>query len=386
MLVYAAILAAIAAWALLCLIAFRHDTRSGSERAERAWPLQAIAFGLLAMLVGGLPIWVTRLPVSVEYPWDRLTLPLMLGATLVVAGILELLIRPTALRIAVVTGILALSAGVHYQSNMTYVRDAEGLGKFLWQLSWRIPDLEKGTTMVTNDIPLVYYSDNSLTAPLNWMYSPENHSLQMDYMLYYPTVRLGLALSVPEAGLPIHQGYRAVAFDGSTSQMLALQYAPPGCVHVLDVVLDDSMPNLPASLSAWVPLSRLELIQTDAAETTVPPLYPEEPTHDWCYYFEKADLARQRGDWQAVVDLGDEGFAVDHPNDPSERLVFIEGYAHVGQWDRAEELSYEALEQNPAVYRMVCHTWDRIVSDVTAGSEGASAAERVREQAGCEEG
>ena len=386
MLGYAAILAAVAAWALVCLIAFRNNTRSVRERPEHAWPLQAIAFGLLAMLAGGLPIWVTRLPVGVEYPWDRLTLPLMLGATLVVAGILELLIRPTALRIAVVTAILALSAGVHYQSNMTYVRDAEGLGKFLWQLSWRIPDLEKGTTIVTNDIPLLYYSDNSLTAPLNWMYSPENHSLQMDYMLYYPTVRVGLALSVPEAGLPIHQVYRAATFDGSTSQMLALQYAPPGCVHVLDVVLDDSMPNLPASLSAWVPLSRLELIQTDAAETTVPPLYPEEPTHDWCYYFEKADLARQRGDWQAVVDLGDEGFAVDHPNDPSERLVFIEGYARVGQWDRAEELSYEALEQNPAVYRMVCHTWDRIVSDATAGSEEAAAAERVREQARCEEG
>ena len=35
---------------------------------------------------------------------------------------------------------------------------------FLWQLSWRIPGLEKGTTVLTNDIPLRYYSDNSLTA------------------------------------------------------------------------------------------------------------------------------------------------------------------------------------------------------------------------------
>jgi hypothetical protein len=139
------------------------------------------------------------------------------------------------------------------------VKDAEDLGEFLWQLSWRIPGLEKGTTLLTNDIPLRYYSDNSLTAALNWMYAPENHSLQMDYVLYYPTVRVGLALSAPERGLPIHQVYRAASFDGSTSRMLALYYAPPGCVHVLDVVLDDSMPNLPASLSAWVPLSRLSI-------------------------------------------------------------------------------------------------------------------------------
>ncbi len=134
---------------------------------------------------------------------------------------------------------------------------------FLWQLSWSIPGLEKGTTLLTNDIPLRYYSDNTLTAPLNWMYAPENHSLQMDYMLYYPTVRVGLALPTPDRGLPIHQVYRAASFDGSTSQVLALYSSPPGCVHVLDVVLDDSMPNLPASLSAWVPLSRLDLIQAE---------------------------------------------------------------------------------------------------------------------------
>ncbi len=244
----------------------------------------------------------------------------------------------------------------------------------MWQLSWRIPGLEKGTTLLTNDIPLRYYSDNSLTAALNWMYAPENHSLRMDYMLYYPTVRVGLALSAPDRGLPIHQVYRAASFDGSTSQMLALYYAPPGCVHVLDVVLDDSMPNLPANLSAWVPLSRLDLIRAGSEGGPVPPLYPQEPEHNWCYYFEKADLARQLGDWQAVAELGDMAFSVDHPNDPSERLVFIEGYAHVGRLDRAEALSYEALEQNPAVNRMVCHTWERIVRQADLGEEGRSAA------------
>ena len=357
---------------------------SGSAEGEAKlnWPLQALGLGLVAMVVGGLPIWITQLPVGIDYPWDRLTLPLMLGACLVLAGLVEIL-RPPAVRLAVATALLGLSAGVHYQSNMTYVREAQVLGEFLWQLSWRIPGLEKGTTVLTNDIPLRYYSDNSLTAPLNWMYAPENHSLQMDYMLYYPTVRVGLALSRPGPGLPIHQVYRATAFEGSTSQVLALHYAPPGCVHVLDVILDDSMPNLPASLSAWVPLSRLDLIQVDPPESPVPPLYPDEPSHDWCYYFEKADLARQRGDWHAVAGLGDQAFAVDHPNDPSERLVFLEGYAHVGRWERAEELSYAALKQNPAVNRMVCHTWERILREAEVGEGGRAAAGRVREQADC---
>jgi hypothetical protein len=66
-------------------------------------------------------------------------------------------------------------------------------------------------------------------------------------------------------------------------------------------------------------------------------------------------------------------------------LVFIEGYAHMGRLDRAEDLSYEALEQNPAVNRMVCHTWERIERQAELGEEGRSAARRVREQAACDD-
>ncbi len=354
----------------------------GDEWPSR--PLQVVGLGLAAMLAGGLPIWVTQLPVGVDYPWDRLTLPLILGASLVLAGVLELVVHPITLRLGVAAALLGLSAGVHFRSNLTYAREWEGLGSFLWQLSWRVPDLAKGTTVLTNDIPLHYYSDNSLTAPLNWMYSPENHTLEMDYMLYYPTVRVGLALTQPVPDLPIKQAYRAAAFEGSTSQLLALFYNPPGCVHVLDVVLDDSMPNLPRSLSAWVPLSRLDLIQTRASVPRTPPLFADEPAHDWCYYFEKADLARQMGDWRAVADFGDRAFAVDHPNDASERLVFIEGYAHVGRWGRAEELSLQASEQNPAVNRMICNTWERILRQVPADEAAQAAVNRVRERAGCE--
>ena len=66
-------------------------------------------------------------------------------------------------------------------------------------------------------------------------------------------------------------------------------------------------------------------------------------------------------------------------------MVFIEGYAHVGRLDRAEDLSYEALEQNPAVNRMVCHTWERIVLQADLDEEGRSAAARVRDQAACDD-
>ena len=35
----------------------------------------------------------------------------------------------------------------------------------------------------------------------------------------------------------------------------------------------------------------------------IPEIFGAEPPHTWCYYFEKADLARQLQDWQSVLQL-----------------------------------------------------------------------------------
>ena len=79
-------------------------------------------------------------------------------------------------------------------------------------------------------------------------------------------------------------------------------------------------------------------------------LYNPEPAHGWCYYFEKADLARQQGDWQQVAALADQAFGLgDYPNDPTERLPFIEGYAHVERWEQAMELTRQSADISPVM-------------------------------------
>ena len=79
-------------------------------------------------------------------------------------------------------------------------------------------------------------------------------------------------------------------------------------------------------------------------------IFGAEPPRCWCYYFEKADLARQMLDWQQVAQLGDEarqlGF---RPSDSSEWLPFIEGYVQVGRYQDAEEVVSQALSVDPAI-------------------------------------
>jgi hypothetical protein len=57
-----------------------------------------------------------------------------------------------------------------------------------------------------------------------------------------------------------------------------------------------------------------------------------------------------------------------------ERFVFIEGYAHVGDWDRALKLSRESYRvSREYMGPLLCHLWRRIETDTVGGVERTDA-------------
>ena len=168
-------------------------------------------------------------------------------------------------------------------------------------------------------------------------------------MLFYPTNRLDNSLPDLKKDIPVQYDYLAGQFNGNTSESLAFYYAPPACLRLLEPDLDSNnrfilAESLMREASA---LSDETRILNDAL-ARIPAIYGPEPVHGWCYYFEKADLARQRSDWEEVVSLGEAAFKLnDHPNNPVERFVFIEGYAHMGDWERAMRRVLGASRSRP---------------------------------------
>jgi len=112
----------------------------------------------------------------------------------------------------------------------------------------------------------------------------------------------------------------------------------------------------------------------------LPGFYGDEPEHDFCFYFQKADLARQFKDWDSIVKYGESALSLgSHPYEPAEQFVFIEGYAHVGQWQRAVELSRKAYETSPDVMGpMLCRLWERIETETATGLERSGALSEVQ--------
>jgi hypothetical protein len=117
----------------------------------------------------------------------------------------------------------------------------------------------------------------------------------------------------------------------------------------------------------------------------MPGIYGPEPVHGWCYHFQKADLARQFEDWETVTRLGDEAFALnDYPNDPVERFVFIEGYAHAEDWEKAVELSIASYRVSKSYMGpLLCRLWDRIERETEVSAQQQDVIDEVRLEFEC---
>ena len=351
-----AVMAVTAGLVVLCTRGRNQDSDPDRSRRDA---VRAAALGGIAMFLAGWPFWLIRFPVILDFPNDRFTLPFMLGVSLLTGGLLELV--PTQiLKVGLLAILTGMAAGRQVLVADKYAREWELQKSLFWQMTWRIPALEPGTLILMNDGALDYYADNSLSAPLNWIYSPGNTSSQVDYLLFHPRSRLGGSLPAVEPELPINYRLVDTPFDGNTSQTLALDFNPPGCLRVLDPDLDPVNRSLHETMRTAASFSRSDLILLEG-DPVVPALFGPEPGHGWCYYFAKAGLEYQRGDWKEVVNLGDAAMAQGlYPSYPHDWLIFIEAYAYTGAWNRAQEVTTYLSIVVPDLEALFCRLWQRI--------------------------
>lgn len=377
---YFTIVVVVGVLAVLLLTKLRNEEiRSIPERV--GWP---IGLGVIAILAAGGPYWLAKLPMSLSFPTSRYTISFMLGVSLILAGVLE--IFPSRIRLMLAVGLIALAAGRQAWWADSFRRDWTTQKSLFWQMIWRAPALSPGTTILMNQGPLNYYADNSLGAPLNWIYDPDNHSEQINYVLFFPTSRVSGSLPGLQPGLPITYNYLISEFAGNTSQVVSFYYHPPGCLRVLDPEIDPQNRLIPeTSLMREAALLSSTTWILPEAKARMPEIYYPEPVHAWCYYFEQADLARQLKDWSRIATLGEVAFNLnDHPNDPVERFVFIEGYAHTGDWSKVIELSLTSYKVSPSyVGPLLCRLLTRIDLETSASNNKQSSLNELRSKFNC---
>ena len=297
---------------------------------------------------------------------------MMLGGSLFALGLIELLIRNARAKNFVFALLIALGIGQQFFNANIFRRDWAKQQEIYWQLAWRIPAMEPGTVLLTDQMPIDYETDLSFTAPINWMYAPDYTRSDLPYALLYVEKRLGrVALPSLEKNTNIDLSFRTVNFRGSTSQAIVIHMPKNGCLRVLDPVLGDEITYNGQShfLVDAIALSDPTLINVDSNEIAKLP-FMSEPEHIWCYYYAKAELAHQKGDWKQVNDLINKAISLGYePEDSFEWLTYIEAQAMIGNLIAAEKLSNQTLAEDKGIRAGLCVVWKRIHLQVDEGSE-----------------
>jgi hypothetical protein len=89
----------------------------------------------------------------------------------------------------------------------------------------------------------------------------------------------------------------------------------------------------------------------------VPPavLFEGEPAHGWCYYYQKASLARQSGNWEEIGKLYDQVRKLNlETDDKSEMIPFLEGLVNLGRIEDARSLFQQEIKGNAKMRLSLC--------------------------------
>jgi hypothetical protein len=116
-----------------------------------------------------------------------------------------------------------------------------------------------------------------------------------------------------------------------------------------------------------IALSNLDNIQAESVpqsasmrDSFAESLFAPEPARGWCYYYARAELARQIQDWEAIARLDAQAIAAGlSPSDPLEWLPFVEAGASLGEFEHAADRTRQALAQQPFLRKPFCAALQR---------------------------
>jgi len=295
---------------------------------------------------------------------DRFSMAVMFGASLMTLALILWLIR-TEKRKILLSLLLALSITTQVLTVNKYRLDWLVQHDYYWQLAWRVPALKPGTAIVSWEQPSESIPGYDASFALNVLFNGKVVDGTTPYWFFTNDRFSNIDY---KTGKPIINKDRNLLFTGNTSDTISLIHQGGNrCLQVLDTVYT-GQPFYSSGQDQLINISNVSRIVDDAkASPPNPDVFGSEPPHDWCYYFEKADLARQEADWQTVLSLEKQAKKQDlSPKFGPEYVPFIEAHAQTGDWRSAYDLSLAVQKLTPLTEPLLCQNWERLGKLATA--------------------
>lgn len=338
------------------------------EMKEREGQKNAAILAVAALMTGGLPVWFigrTIIESKNLLSASRFGIPAMFGAALLTCLLAHYFIGGKNKRALFLAFLLALAINFHYDNSREFQYSWEKQNRFAQQLLWRAPAIEPGTAILTDQEVMGVMGEYAVSFSINTMYRVEDFGRTPPYWYFaflYTNPNVGDLLQ----GVPLEYKKLTMEFKGSSAQMLLLDFNPEmkRCLWVLQPqdtnlrLVSDHVRRLAAG-------SDISLIRPTGGESSPPEeIYGKQNTQTWCYYFEKADLARQFGQWGEIVRLWNEAQSVGERADNGfEYIPFIEGLGHSGDWEQVRTLTRFANRITAGLQPSLCSALDRLAEN-----------------------
>ncbi len=341
---------------VVIMLIFLKQVEDPKKSHAENWKREAFRLGLASTIFGLLPIVLVNRSVDFTF-FSRYTLVSSAGAA-VLLGALIFSLKSTPWQKMIIAALIFIASLTHFANSQRAVQVTQATRDFWWQVNWRIPQLEKTTTLVANYAIGATEEDYFVWGPANLIYFPE--SSRDEYV--QPGVFAALLnqdtldKTLRNEGQEFDNRRTIRTYKNYRKLLILAQPTANSCVHVVDGEQPEYSRDENASIQIIGPYSSLEHILTTGAAPTPPlDIFGPEPAHDWCYYYQKATLARQRGDWDEILSFGEEassqGLA---PKDLIEWMPFLHAYAQQGEVKRLTELA-PGFVADPYVAGQACH-------------------------------
>ena len=339
------------------------ETPDAPKESPSNWGYHAMAIGVIAVALGSLPAWMAGRESTASFFSSRFSLASIFGASLFFIGLLEWVTPRAFVKITLLSVMVAVTTNYHLRTSDQY-RDSWDLQKkFYWELYWRAPSIEPNTPLISDNEVLIYAGGYATGMGLNLAYDQSADLENLAYWFFALDDKLEGQISRFNAGENIQGKLRNLNFVGNSSDSLIINNDGIRCLHVLaDGRAENAL--LPAPLQRVVPVSNLDRIKLQSDDVPPDPnIFGPEPEPAWCYYYEKAELARQFQDWGQISQLGNQAISAGlAPVHPLEWFVFIEGYGLSEQVEQAVYLTQSVFNSRNDYAPVLCTLWEDMAS------------------------
>lgn len=299
------------------------------------WGKCAAMIGATSVLMTTIPVIFANREVSYALSMDRFTFPGAPGAALLITGLLFWLVSGSA-RIWAPAFLVCVALMTHYNNATEFANWWKYTRNFWWQVSWRAPQIEPGSVLIARLPGFGIEEDYEVWGPANLIYYPNPGPLTLaSEVLYSGSIHL------VQMGGESGRSMRTIEVERDYTKTLVLSMpSQNSCVQVMDGKNPIFSSSEEPRVAMIAPYSRLDLIRShDTPHTPPQSIFGADPGKPWCYYYEKASLARQDGDWTEIIRLHDEARSQKlKPGDRVEWIPFVQALAYVGETDRARAI------------------------------------------------